>query len=471
MDGRPAVTADLLAQARPGAAPHDGVDLVVAGAGGGLAGAIRAAELGLRVLVIDASPHFVNGNNTSMSTAMLPGAGTRWQAEAGIEDSPEQFVEDILRKTGYEADLSLAVGLAQLSARLVTWLADDVGLPIELTVDFAYPGHSRLRCHTIPRRKGALLLAGLLERATSSAGIDLLVPARLVDVAESDHKITGAVVEYPDGGREEIPCRAVLLATNGFGAAPELVRRHIPEIAAARYHGSSESRGDALRIGAEHGAAAGFLDAYQGHGAVATPHATLVGWATIMHGALLVNQDGGRFGDETSGYSEFAREVVAQPGSTAVLVLDKRIHDACLVFDDYCQTVDSGALRWADDVAELARSFGIDPAPLAATLEEAGKCAREGATDPFGRSSWEAPLRAPLAGVRVTGALFHTQGGLRVDEHARVLRADGSPIAGLYASGGAAMGISGHGAAGYLAGNGLLSALGLAFLAAEHAAS
>jgi len=69
--------------------------------------------------------------------------------------------------------------------------------------------------------------------------------------------------------------------------------------------------------------------------------------------------------------------------------------------------------------------------------------------------------------VRVVPALFHTQGGLVVDDYARVTRADGSPIAGLYASGGAAAGISGHGASGYLAGNGLLPALGLAYLAAE----
>ena len=71
----------------------------------------------------------------------------------------------------------------------------------------------------------------------------------------------------------------------------------------------------------------------------------------------------------------------------------------------------------------------------------------------------------------MTAALFHTQGGLRVNQHAQVLRDDYTPIAGLYASGGAAAGISGNGAAGYLAGNGLLPALGLAFLAAENVAA
>jgi fumarate reductase flavoprotein subunit len=186
-----------------------------------------------------------------------------------------------------------------------------------------------------------------------------------------------------------------------------------------------------------------------------------------MHGGILVNSRGRRFGNETRGYSEFGHEVVAQPDGTAVLVLDERIHDACLVFDDFRQTVEAGALRWAADAEGLAAAFGLDPAALTAALDEARDLAASGGTDQWGRSYWEQPLGRPLAGVRVTGALFHTQGGLRVNANARVLRPDGSAIAGLYASGGAAMGISGHGAAGYLAGNGLLPALGLAFLAAE----
>ncbi len=68
----------------------------------------------------------------------------------------------------------------------------------------------------------------------------------------------------------------------------------------------------------------------------------------------------------------------------------------------------------------------------------------------------------------MTGALFHTQGGLRVNAHAQVLR-QGRPIPGLYAAGGSAAGISGHGADGYLSGNGLLCALGLGYIAGHHA--
>jgi fumarate reductase flavoprotein subunit len=446
----------------------EGPDLVVAGAGGGLVGALRAASLGLSVLVVERNEHFARGNNTSMSTAMVPGAGSRWQQEAGIEDSAETFLADIRAKTQGEADERLAGALAGVSARLVEWLADDVGLPLSLVTDFPYPGHSQLRCHTVPGRSGQAMLEGMVRWVRRSDLIDLMVPARLVDVVTDEHGVREVVVETPHG-EERIPTRAVLLATNGYGADRELVAEHLPEIAGATYHGSEGSTGDALRIGTRLGAATAYLDAYQGHAAL-TPAATLAGWATVMHGGVLVDVRGRRFGDETTGYSEYAARLQAREEGRGWIVLDSRIHQACLTFADYQATVESGVTRTAADVAELAAAIQVDVDVLAQTLEEAQAVAEGRAVDTFGRTGWEAPLSAPYRAVPVSPALFHTQGGLVVDEHGRVLTAADEPIRGLYAAGGAAAGISGHGAAGYLAGNGLLPALGLSFLAAEHVA-
>jgi fumarate reductase flavoprotein subunit len=78
-------------------------------------------------------------------------------------------------------------------------------------------------------------------------------------------------------------------------------------------------------------------------------------------------------------------------------------------------------------------------------------------------------LQAPYYAVKVTGALFHTQGGLAVDSHCRVLHDDGSPFSNLLAAGGAAGGVSGNAVWGYLSGNGLLSALAGGFIAAQTA--
>ncbi|MCW2838837.1 MAG: ifcA 2 [Aeromicrobium sp.] len=448
-----------------------GPDLVVAGAGGGLAAALRAAELGLDVLVVESNEHFAVGNNTAMSTAMIPGAGSRWQREAAVEDSADTFIADIMAKTHDEADAALAATLAGVSAELVEWLGDDVGMPLSLVTDFEYPGHSRTRCHTVPGRSGRAMLAHLVRETRRNPRIDILVPASLDDVLTDDAGVRAVVVSTPGGGTEEIPTRAVLLATNGFAANRELVAAHAPEIADAVYHGSEGSTGDALAIGTRLGGATAYLDAYQGHAALAMPAATLTGWATVMHGAFLVDRHGRRFGDETTGYSEYAAEVLKHAGGQAWIILDARIDEACSVFQDYLDTRESGAVKWAGTARELAQDVGIDPEGLEDTVRRTQLFARGEFGDELGRTFWEQELTGRLAAVAVRPALFHTQGGLRVDEHARVVDEHAQPITGLYASGGAAMGISGHGAGGYLAGNGLLPALGLAYLAANHVAS
>jgi fumarate reductase flavoprotein subunit len=91
--------------------------------------------------------------------------------------------------------------------------------------------------------------------------------------------------------------------------------------------------------------------------------------------------------------------------------------------------------------------------------------------DPFGRDFSKKPaLAAPFYGVRVTGALFHTQGGLEIDADARVLRRDGTPLPNLLAGGGASRGLSGPECDGYFSGGGLLAAVTLGKIAGETAA-
>jgi fumarate reductase flavoprotein subunit len=205
----------------------------------------------------------------------------------------------------------------------------------------------------------------------------------------------------------------------------------------------------------------GDLDAYQGHGSWAMPQGALVTWAFIMEGGVQVNALGRRFNDETGGYSEAAVHVLAQPGAIAWNVFDDPLLQLLRGFPDFRDAEAAGALRTASDLAGLAAIIGCDPLTLQATLDEIAP----GHTDSLGRT-FKRSLTAPYHAIKVTGALFHTQGGLDIDVQARVLRADGQPMPNLFAAGGAARGVSGRGADGYLAGNGLLSAVGGGWLAA-----
>ena len=446
--------------------PRD-TDVVVAGAGAaGLAAAIRAADGGASVALLEASATFRHGSNTSMSTSMIPVAGTRWQQEFGIEDdTPELLYEDIMAKTKGDADPAVARALVDVGIELAEFLSVDCGVPLELLTDAEFPGHSRKRHLCVHDRAGRTLHRHLLEAADKRDNITMVMPWRVTDLQPSNDNwlVTAA---SPDGSTQEIVAGSVVLATNGFGANPEMVARYIPEVVDGLYFGGDHSLGDAITIGERLGADTAFLDSYQGHGSVATPHGVLLTWTTTMNGAILLNSEGARFGNETTGYSEFAVQVIAQPGAVAWMIYDETVHERALPFADYQQLIEADGIRWADSGAELAAIVGCEPAAIEQTLEQAASYVTGSAEDPIGRTNWPRQLTSPYAAVKVTGALFHTQGGLAIDGTANVL-SGGQPIRGLYAAGGAAAGISGHGASGYLSGNGLLSALGLGFLAGK----
>jgi fumarate reductase flavoprotein subunit len=446
-------------------------DLVVAGAGGGLIGAIKAAQLGAKVLLIDASDDFLTTCNTSLTTGMFPASGSRWQRELGLEDSPEIFTKDVMKKTKNSADPVATKALTEVSVEVMEWMADSLEVPWELVTDFHYPGHSVDRCLSVVGRKGHLVMAPIWKAVQEQKIFEFRASTRLVDVEILDNQVVAAIVENSSGEKERVPTKNVLMATNGYGANSALLEKYNKEISQVYYHGSKFSRGDALEIGVRHGAAVGYLDAYQGHAAIAAHANTLVGWATVMQGGFIVDLDGNRFGDESAGYSEYAAILNRQKESTGWLIIDKEVHDGSMLFKEFEVTAASGAIVWADTLEEIAEKISVPGSNLVSEFENAKAVNSGAAVDRLGRKVFEKPLRSPFGAIKLRPSLFHTQGGLQINSHAQVLREDGSTVGGLYAAGGAAVGISGHGSDGYLAGNGLLAAFGLAYLCAKSVAS
>jgi fumarate reductase flavoprotein subunit len=445
--------------------------LVVVGAGAaGLVAALAARTSGCEALVLerDAVPR----GSTALSAGLIPAAGTRWQREAAIEDTPERFAADIMAKAKNAPDRQLVDAVVRAAGPTLEWLADAHGLPFSLVENFRYPGHSALRIHGLPSRSGTELMDRLREAATA-AGTEILCEARVTSLfAEADARLAGLALARPDGSEERIACRALVLACNGYGGNKELVARHIPAMGEALYFGHPGNQGDALLWGETLGAATRDLSGHQGHGSVAHPHGILITWATITEGGVQVNLAGRRFSDETEGYSEQAAHVLAQPEGLAWTVFDERIAGIARQFEDFRSAEAAGAILAAGDWAEFARQAKLPADSFIATMEEVERLKRDGATDRFGRSFAEAPaLIPPFRAVRVTGALLHTQGGLVVDRSARVLRPDGSALPNLFAAGGAACGVSGPAAAGYLSGNGLLTAVALGRIAGKAAAA
>jgi len=447
------------------------VPVVIVGGGAcGLVAALAARERGVEALVIERDD--TPSGSTALSSGFIPAAFTRFQRAAGVADSPERMAEDIQRKNHGEADARIVEAVCRASGPAIEWLADAHGVPFVLVEGFLYPGHSALRMHAVVEKTGAALMAALLN-ACAGAGIDLLTSARVTDLfASDDRRVTGVRVRRPDGSLEEVGCDALILACSGFGGNAAMVRQHIPEIADALYFGHVGNQGDAIAWGSALGAAVRDMTAYQGHGSVATPHGILITWALMMEGGIQVNARGERFSNEHLGYSEQCLPVLEQPGGIAWNVYDERLHRLARDFDDYRQAEAAGAIRSAKDPDALAVATGLPASGLARTLDEVARYVAGSARDPFGRDFTGKPvLVPPFYAVKVTGALFHTQGGLAIDADARVVDQQGRPLPNLFAGGGAARGVSGAHVWGYLSGNGLLAAVTLGRLAGRAAAS
>lgn len=447
------------------------IPLVIIGGGAcGLVAGLAARSLGIDAAVLerDATPR----GSTFMSSGFVPASGTRFQRAAGVEDSPAIMASDIQGKNHQEADPAIVNRLAEASGEVIEWLADEHGIPFELVEGFLYPGHSQMRMHCTPRRTGEELMSCLLN-AAEQAELPVVTEATVTTLhVDDDNRVCGLSYKRPDGAEEQLGCDALILACNGFGGNPELLGRFIPHMKDALYFGHEGNLGEAVLWGEALGANLKDMGSYQGHGSLAWPHQTLISWAVMMQGGVQLNCNGQRFSNEHGGYSEQAAKVLEQPEGIAFNVFDKRIHDDALKFEDYRNAFNAGAVKTFDTLEQLADGLGMPLQNLEDTFGEVRALQESGDSDRFGRSfAPELQLQAPYYVIRVTGALFHTQGGLEISPEAQVLDQAGKPLPNLYAAGGAARGVSGAGDSGYMSGNGLLSAVVMGAIAGRSASA
>ena len=446
------------------------IDILVIGAGScGLAAAIAGHDAGVSVAIVEKRDR--PGGNSSLSTGSIPGAGTRYQRAAGIDDSAAQLVADLMRIAGDTDCPELVLRLAEQSAPTVEWLVDAVGARLSLVTAYKHVGHSVARLHAPVSRRGLDLVDDLLA-GVSRRAIPLAVGNGVDRLIVKDGAVVGAHVKTASGETSTILAAKTILAVNGYAGNPALIERFCPEIAGAPYFGALGSTGEAVLWGEALGAALSNIGAYQGYAAVCDPHGSLLSWTTIEKGGIIVNSAGRRFGDESAGYSGFTPNVMAQ-AAPCYAIFDQRMYDVAALEEEFVELARHGAFKSADTPAELAKLLNIDPAALTTTLAEARQAARGERPDALGRQDFGlGPLDRRLYGCRVVPGLFHTQGGLAVDFDGRVLDTKGRPIPNLFAGGGAAGGLSGRsGAAGYASGNGLLSAIALGRLAGLAAAA
>lgn len=449
--------------------PETDVDIVVVGAGGGgLVAALAAADRGASVVVLEKTDRA--GGNTSLSTGSIPAAGSRQQKANGVDDDPERMFADLMRQSGPHEAERLARRLAEASAPTVDWLIDKHGIQLKLIMDYKHVGHSVNRLHAPASRRGADLTADLLA-ACERAGVEVVLGNPVRELIVEDGVVRGVVVAGDRVEPYEIRARGVILAANGFAANREMLARWAPDLVGLEYFGAHGSTGEAIEWGLALGGRLRNASAYQGYAAVAYPHGSILSWTTIEKGGVFVDATGSRMGDEIVGYSGFTTSVLG--GSAPIwAVYDTRIREIALREDEYRDLVDIGGATECADIDALAAVTGAPVDELRTTLAQYAEAAGGEHPDLHGRTQFGlAPLTPPYVASRVTPGLFHTQGGLEVDDDGRILQEDGTTVPGAFAVGGVAPGVSGReGGRGYSSGNGLLTAVVLGALAGAAAA-
>ncbi|OCC23319.1 hypothetical protein MB02_11835 [Croceicoccus estronivorus] len=422
--------------------------MVIGGGGAGMAAAITAADTGASVCLIEASDRL--GGSTALAGGLLFAGGSRQQRALGIDDGPEAMFRDVMA-INPDAPEPVIRRLCAEAANSLAWLE-------ALGVEYPEERLSSPSGRTVPRAHEpvgfGMAVAERLDNALYQRHVDIALKSRVEQlVCDAAGRVTGALV---DG--EVIHARAVVIATGGIGANPELVQRFLPKTRGSSdwvWHvGWPSNRGDGLLMGEEVGAKLGGADSGL---LLMTPGFHRDFEVIGPEWGVLVNCHGQRFVAEDGGYWEIAEGLERQDGSRGWVIFDAamlrehaRPHPRVLealangtitlswITETLERQIAEGKVHRAGSLAELAEKAGVNPAGLEAGIAHYNKLADAGHDDDFGKMAQNlvAVRDADFYAAEVRPAILVVTGaGLCIDERARVLSEAGTPIPGLFAAG------------------------------------
>lgn len=414
-------------------------DVIVIGSGAaGLSAAISAADAGASVLVVEADKRV--GGSSRLSGGHFYAAGTSIQREAGVDDSPDAMFEHYMTLNQWMVEPSVVRRFCDLSAPTFEWLR---GLGVAFSTDGLYPSGvgSTPRGHQ-PEGEGERVIE-VLDAQRSNRGIDVVLDARVDELLTDEQgAICGVRI-----GEDTASCAAVVMATGGFGANPQMLEKYFPDAAAAGnwawYIGSPLARGDGLELGQAVGAA---IDGQNRGLLLVTPgfsrdlEVLLPGWL------ILVNPQGRRFTNETAPYTVLGGLIQRQAGPVYAIFDEGARADAkpSVISRAYWVNeilearANDGTVARADSLEALAEKIDVPAAALSGTVARYNAdCAagqdRAFFKHPAGMRPIETP---PFYAAEVRPAIICWTGtGLRINADTCVLTTEEQVIPGLYAAG------------------------------------
>lgn len=459
-------------------------DLISVGGGyAGLVAASRAAQLGLKVALIERGTDELYACNSRFAGGVLHVSYENPQA------SQQALLSAIAALTAGHAQPELAQAIAGSAGRAVDWLKAEGAVVLRVgnqawrqcilapprppVTSMEWRGHGS--DVTLRRlEKNLLARGGALHRGT--AALSLIM---------EEGRCRGVMATRGDAALT-FRARSVVLADGGFQGNVDLVRQHLsPAPEQLKQRGAGTGYGDCMKMARAAGAGITSLDAFYGHLISRDAlHSDRV-WPypqldELACAGILVDPRAQRIADEGLGGVFLANAIArrADPLSTTI-IFDEAIWQnagrAAPIPPNPTLVNAGGTLQRADTIAALAAMIDVPPAALAKTVHDYN-AAVDGAQLALLQPARSEPRRkaqriatAPFYAAPVCAGLTYTMGGIAIDAHARVIGEHGAPLPGLYAAGAATGGLEGGPAAGYV--GGLIKAIVFGLLAAEHAAA
>lgn len=438
------------------------VDVLVVGSGiSGMVAGITAAEKGSNVLIIEKQGMLGAGDSMNISTGITAG-GSRLIKQLGIENATAKDYADFLVKQAATKKVPIneknVRTYAMRGGELVDWLMD-LGVPFgrfqkdkwfHITKDGSAPGPHIVRA---------------LSKKMADDNINYRLNSQVVDLLMKDGKVVGATVKT-GAGSYKVNAKAVVMATGGFSASHELVKKWAPEWVGRPTTGAVSLTGDGIlmaqKVGAQTVAMQEIKANYLCHPLTARDGVSLT---AITPYNILINHEGKRFVDEGHASINFkSRAMMKQTGHEAYAIVDQTAMDNLKLMRNYAA---AGYFVKANTVEELASKLKVDQKAFIKTMKDYMAACQAGKDPEFNRRIQYPIAKAPFYAALVTPSMQSTYGGIKTDEKAQALNADNKPIAGLYAAGAT----SGHEA--YANEVGFAAIIGLVYgkIAGENAAA
>lgn len=413
-------------------------DIVIIGAGGaGLTAAIEATNAGAEVIVVEKNGFM--GGNTNYATGGMNAAGTKYQEADGIKDSAELYYSDTMKGGKNLNNPELLKVLTEKSAETLYWLET---LGADLSEVGASGGQSVNRIHKGPGGMPVgTHLMNIFDQQIDKMGIDVKLYTKAIEILSEGNKVTGIKVENKDGNSYNINAKAVILASGGFGANPELVEKFKPELKGFGTTNAPGATGDALAMVEKLDVSLTDIEQIQTHPTVVPKINEMITEGIRGDGAILVNHEALRFINELETRDVVSKAILEQKGATAFLVLDRQVYEKASTYEKY---KNQGLLKEAQNLTELAEIMKVDAAALEATIAKYNEAVKAKSDAEFGRTSLEVELiTAPYYTVEISPAIHHTMGGVTINTEAQVINKSGAAVEGLFAAGEVTGGVHG----------------------------